>query len=335
MRYNLDNYNKIKEAMYAKTDINIFNETKRKEYKSSDKCELSFGVISDIHLRAGKDDIGNPYYDFQAENKFKAALQDLYDINNKLDALIINGDLTITGMQTDYDSMNKILKEVCHPEKILFSIGNHEYYSAFRTKDGFYNPHGFPNGETEQTCIDRFLKNTGMPNIYYDKWIKGYHFIILGSEKSRISNCNFNDNAVLSDGQLQWLEEKLKGSVSDKPIFIFLHQPIPYTVAGSDGDYIINYKKLLNILKKYQQIIFFSGHSHYTLKNQPMTMYKDRFIMFNSSTVINPLYPNGQAVGNSEGLYIEVYKNKVEVTGRDFINKSWIDKYTVPLSNMT
>src|ERR1700730_16356774 len=45
--------------------------------QSTDNPKLSFGVISDIHTRAGKDDSGNPYYDHAAENKFAAALQDL------------------------------------------------------------------------------------------------------------------------------------------------------------------------------------------------------------------------------------------------------------------
>jgi Icc protein len=304
--------------------------------ESNDKPKLSFGVISDIHLRAGKDDMGNPYYDHAAENKFAAALQDLNKINPKSNALVIDGDLTVTGVQTDYDSMNKVLNENSHPKNTLFAMGNHEFYHAFYAKDGNYNPSGFPNGETEQTAIARYLQNTGMPSLYYDKWIEGYHFIVLGSEKSRISNPNNYDNAVLSDTQLQWLDKQLKESPDDKPTFVFLHQPIPFTTAGSDANYIIDADKLKNILKKYPQVIYFSGHTHWTLKNQPKTMYQDKFTMFNDSTVVNPYNPiTNSLVGDSEGLYVQVYKDKVEVTGRDFTNKQWIDKYTVdvPLSN--
>jgi Icc protein len=298
--------------------------------QGADNPKLSFGVISDIHTRAGKDDSGNPYYDHAAENKFAAALQDLNTINPKSDALVIDGDLTVTGVQTDYDSMNKVLNETPHPKNTLFAMGNHEFYHAFYDKNGNYNPNAFPNGETEQTAIDRYLKNTGMPSLYYDNVEKGYHFIVLGSEQSRISNPNNYDNAVLSDTQLQWLDNELKSTPKNKPAFVFLHQAIPNTVAGNPGNDIVNPDKLVNILNKYPQVIFFSGHSHWTLKNQPGTIWQGKFTAFNDSCVVNPWNPlTNSLVGDSEGLYVQVYKDKVEVTGRDFTNKQWIDKYTV------
>jgi Icc protein len=297
---------------------------------SVDKPKLSFDVISDIHLRAGFDDAGNPYYDHVAENKFQAALQDLHSINPNTNALVIDGDLTVTGVQTDYDSMNKVLNETPHPKNTLFAIGNHEFYHAFYDKNGYYNPSAFPNGETEQTAIARYLKNTGMPSLYYDKVEKGYHFIVLGSEKSRISNPNYYDDAVLSDTQLQWLDNELKHTPRNKPAFVFLHQPIPNTVAGNPGSDIVNSDKLVNILNKYPQVIFFSGHSHWTLKNQPGTMWHGKFTAFNDSCVRDPWDPTTHSlVGDSEGLYVQVYMDKVVVKGRDFTNKEWIDQYTV------
>ncbi|GMA63149.1 metallophosphoesterase [Alicyclobacillus fastidiosus] len=297
---------------------------------SVDKPKLSFAVISDIHLRAGVDDVGNPYYDHVAENKFQAALQDLHSINPHTNALVIDGDLTVTGVQTDYDSMNKVLNETPHPRHTLFAMGNHEFYHAFYDENGYYNPSAFPNGETEQTAITRYLKNTGMPSLYYSIVIKGYHFIVLGSEKSRISNPNYYDNAVVSDTQLQWLDNELKNSPHNKPSFVFLHQPIPNTVAGSTGNYIIDSDNFIKILDKYPHIILFSGHGHWTLKNQPETMWQGKFTAFNDSCVRDPWDPTTNSlVGDSEGLYVQVYKDKVVVKGRDFTNKQWIDQYTV------
>jgi 3',5'-cyclic-AMP phosphodiesterase len=72
---------------------------------------------------------------------------------------------------------------------------------------------------------------TSTKRVYYDKWIEGYHFIILGSEHSRITNSLYADNAILSELQLEWLEQKLQTSPYGKPIFVFLHQPIPYSAS--------------------------------------------------------------------------------------------------------
>ena len=291
--------------------------------------ELSFSVVSDVHLRAGKNDRGHPYHDYVAETKLVAALQDLHRINANADAFVIDGDLTVTGMQTDYDSLKKVLQKSPHPKNTLFAIGNHEFHSAFRNKRGLFSMKTFPNGVTKKQCIDLFLKNTGMPGVYYDKWIKGYHFIVLGSEPSGTTNIHTYDRAVLSLRQLQWLDERLRLSPSNKPVFVFLHQPIAHTVAGSSQNYIVHSDKLRQVLNKYPQVIFFSGHSHWTLKNQPRSMYRDKFTMFNVSSVRNPITPHVKLAGDSEGLYVQVYSHKVVVMARDFTHKLWIGQYTV------
>lgn len=47
--------------------------------------------------------------------------------------------------------------------------------------------------------------------------------------------------------------------------------------------------------------------------------------MVNSSSVSMPRNSNGQALPNkSEGLVVEVLKNKVVIKGRDFLAKNWI-----------
>lgn len=70
----------------------------------------------------------------------------------------------------------------------------------------------------------------------------------------------------------------------------------------------------------------------WTLKNQPGTMWQGKFTAFNDSCVVNPWNPTTHSLaGDSEGLYVQVYKDKVEVTGRDFTNKLWIDSYAVKI----
>ncbi len=97
---------------------------------SSNDPDLCFSVISDIHLRAGKSDWGFPYHDLTAQRKFRYALLDMHNINPNMNGLNINGDLTVTGMQKDYDDMLKVLYSSPHPKTTLFAIGNHEFNST-------------------------------------------------------------------------------------------------------------------------------------------------------------------------------------------------------------
>lgn len=76
--------------------------------------------------------------------------------------------------------------------------------------------------------LQQFLSYTHSPAPYYDIWLKGYHFLFLGTEEGLDTFC------TLSDHQLHWLEEKLQEQdAHDQPIFLFLHQPLKNTVAGS------------------------------------------------------------------------------------------------------
>ncbi|UUZ90639.1 metallophosphoesterase [Paenibacillus sp. P25] len=291
-------------------------------------------MLSDIHVQS---------WDTQSHAKFSAALQDLSGINPNSDTLVINGDLT-NGMPADYAKLQELLKQNPHPKNVLFSMGNHEYYKAWFDASGAWSPPTFPNGETEQASISRFLQFAGTDKVYYDRIIKGYHFIFLGSEQYRQSDPNNLEDAYLSKEQLNWLKDTLKkASGSGKPIFVFLHQPLPYTVAGTyfccvNNRAVIQHEELKSILSQYPQVIYFSGHSHWELK-LPKTMVQDGFTMVNSSSVVQPWTDDGSggemltAPEESEGLYVEVYDDEVRIQGRDFYRKRWIPEadFSVPV----
>ncbi|GMA64560.1 hypothetical protein GCM10025859_50000 [Alicyclobacillus fastidiosus] len=118
--------------------------------------KLSFSVISDIHLREGKSNSGTTYHDRIADHRLLSALTDIYDINPHQDALVIDGDCTTTGSQSDYARVRDILNKIPHPTNTLFAIGNHEFSSALYKQNGVFSPRTFPNGVTEQACIELF-----------------------------------------------------------------------------------------------------------------------------------------------------------------------------------
>ncbi|MVO98154.1 metallophosphoesterase family protein [Paenibacillus lutrae] len=298
-----------------------------------EKPLLTFPVLSDIHIQS---------WDPRSHQKFKAALADLRTIDPEADALVINGDLT-NGMPADYAKLSELMKENPHPRKVFYTMGNHEFYKAWMDKDGSWNADAFPNGETEQASIGRFLRFSGGKKVYGDEVVNGFRFIFLGSEQYRQSDPSNLEDAWLSVEQLEFLKASLrKGAASGKPVFVFLHQPLPGTVSGTsfccvNNRAIVQHEELTKILSAYPQAILFSGHTHWELK-LPGTLVRNKFTMVNSSSVFQPWTDNGNGgeiltgPEESEGLYVEVYKDKVSIKGRDFYRQRWISEaeFTIP-----
>ncbi|MEK3890080.1 metallophosphoesterase family protein [Bacillus sp. FSL K6-3431] len=271
---------------------------------------IEFFVISDIQLTVHNE---------KSHEKLKVALQDLQAINPNVDALIINGDLISDGESESYQKLGEILKSNVHAKHTFFTIGNHEYFK----NDG------------NQPSKERFLSFAGLENVYYKKMIQDYSFLFLGTESWGPIGAPTKDSAVLSAAQLAWLENALKGHRgSEKPVFVFLHQPIPYTIPATDLEYyqngIIQSKELIDILGQYPQVIYFSGHSHWDLQLPGMFLRKE-FSMVNSGAIYNTYGIDGNGeesvidAEGSQGLYIQIYNHKVVIKGRDFSKKGWIN----------
>ncbi len=178
----------------------------------------------------------------------------------------------------------------------------------------------------------RFAEGTGEAAPYHAHWLGGYPFIFLGSESPHPKDCD------LSEAQLTWLRERLGEEASaDKPIFVFLHQPLKNTVAGSteaQGWHGVNQDAALReVLAAYPQAILFSGHTHWQLE-AARTMYDGQGqlpSMFNASSVAYLWTDGDEHLTGSEGLHVEVYADRAVVRGRDFVRRQWIDgaEYTV------
>ncbi|AFC27604.1 phosphohydrolase [Paenibacillus mucilaginosus 3016] len=285
---------------------------------------FTFAVLSDVHVQA---------WNKASHRKLSQALNDIEAINPDTAALILNGDLT-EGLTEDYVKLQDLLQDNPHPDTIFTSIGNHEFFKAWYDGNREWNGSTFPNGETEQASISRFLTFAGREQIYTSQVLSGYQFIFLGSERYRQSDPNNGEDAYLSDAQLNWLKSTLKSSEPGRPIFVFLHQPLPYTVSGThfcctNNRAVIQHEELKKILSGYPQVILFSGHTHWELKH-PQTLVQDKFTMVNSSAVIETWRekPGGGDQINgpeeSEGLYVEVYPDRVQIKGRDFYRHSWV-----------
>ncbi|MFC3885019.1 metallophosphoesterase [Bacillus songklensis] len=281
---------------------NVQAEEKNGKSRHGKEPELVFPVISDVHIKkSGTIDM----------QKFQDALQQLNEQAPKQDAFVVVGDLTDNGLQEEYDRFFSLYDVKKQPQAVsLFAIGNHDYR----------------NGLSEADAQKRFLAETRMESIYYHKVIKGCHFIILGPESGLTEGYYSNE-------QINWLGEQLKQAEEDnpkKPIFVFLHQPIKNTVFGSGGSTEINGELLYHTIKNYPQVIAFSGHTHFPLDDL-RTIHQKDFTSVGTSSVsyiwTGPGYLQGELPPGyqniSQGLIVEVYKNKVVIKRRDFHKHDW------------
>lgn len=278
---------------------------------------VRFAVISDIHILSSE----------TAPMKFRTALEDLLmNQEPSLDLVVLNGDLG-DGTPKDYQSLNQILRSVRtstgKTTPIVPTNGNHEFYKAYHEPDcNTWNADTFPNQDTDPLALQRFLAFAGRDKIYTDHYINGYHFIFIGSEKSRMSDLDIGDAAYLSKTQLTWLKSKISEDLTlGKPVFVFLHQPefSSNSEAKTKYNLVVQQEELAKILQSVPNVVLFVGHLHIKL-GSPDSVVKDTFTMFNDASASRVR----QAPEASQGLIVDVKDGVVNVQGRDFLQHEWL-----------
>lgn len=265
--------------------------------------DLSFVVLGDIHENI---------------DSFQGAIDDMHTINPALDALVLNGDTVDQGLGKQYDSINKIIKKnkALLPSALIKNIGNHEFFD--------YEIKNSP--EDVQTFIRRYLEFAGEEKVYHDTWLKGNHFISLGSEDGN-SETTDSVRAYISKEQQNWLKQTLAEKYEKgKPIFVFLHQHLNTNSSsgwvGSDQS-----KDVRDILSQYPEVILFTSHTHRPLDDtsvntdQPFTMVHTGAVHY---TFVQDEKGGRAREPYINGLYVEVKDNQVVIRGRNMKEHSWV-----------
>jgi hypothetical protein len=147
-------------------------------------------------------------------------------------------------------------------------------------------------------------------------------------------------DCTLSENQLGWLDDRLSENASSShPAFVFLHQPLRNTVAGSfesQGWFgVIEDEPLKAVLANHPRAILFTGHTHWELEapNNAFDGQGRLPVMFNAASVAYLWTDEDKRKEGSQGYYVEAYKDRVLVRGRDFERGKWIEaaQYQVDL----
>jgi predicted phosphodiesterase len=266
--------------------------------------KLNFTVLADTHIESFT------LFRFQY---LRSAMKDVARAQVRSDALVLLGDNTMNGQFTEYMMLYGILAAHNTSRNTLVAMGNHDINPSTYDYDTALNRHNmFFNGYTGS-------KNE---RPYYSRAINGYTFIVLGSEESA------GTDQVITPAQILWLDETLAGAAQGgKPAFIFNHQPFndkthfpdPHP-NRPDGHYWYQLdgmgeasQAVFDVVKKYNNIIFFHGHVH-----APLGVCETEGV-----TLVN-VWPFTAFTGGN-GMYAEVYEDRVLLRWREYAFGQWID----------
>lgn len=260
----------------------------------------SFGALSDVHI----------VYDTAADD-FKRALQYLTNEENVAFTCIC-GDLTDDGSAEQLAQYKAIVDAYSADTPVYAIAGNHEAYAG------------------QPTLLEQYTEKP----LYYSFTHGNDVFIMLGV----ISG---TEGALFESGELEWLRETLAAN-SEKRCFLFEHVlPIegcgdildlyPYTKMTSSTES----QTFKSLLRQYNNIIFFHGHSHMRFDLQEygdMANYDNVFgchsVHIPSLAVPRDVNADGTSYSTyyagSEGYVVDVYENGIHLRGRDFITGEFL-----------
>ncbi|MGN0468717.1 MAG: metallophosphoesterase family protein [Acutalibacteraceae bacterium] len=265
------------------------------KFKDSDSVQLSFVAIADTHTR---DDAFQGYY-------LSRFFDDLENTDENFDAVIIAGDLTDNGFNSEYDVLFKYLDNQTAAENVLITLGNHDARYEYK--------------ENSKIIMDEVKKLTGVDTqgkSYYSYDINGYTFIMLSTEKAVF------ERAYISDAQLKFLDSELARATKDgKPAFVVCHQPLKNTHGLPDvwktGDIGDQSEQVKEILTKYENVFYFNGHLHDGVYERSIEKLSDSVYTINL-----PAYGKDNDYGDYHdtglGCYFEVYSDEIVLTARNF-----------------
>ena len=201
-----------------------------------------FVVTSDSHITT-IGDVQTSRLEKMIKLGYKIAEKD--NEYNKLDAVLIAGDVTDMGTKIAFNSIKAATAPVIK--------GDTQFLATISTSHD--------DRTIGKESLSLYTDIMGQETDFH-RVINGFHFI--GVSASTIEGEHY------SDYQKVWLKEQLDAAVADdpaKPIFVMQHEHISNTVYGSSDFEGWGMPDFAEILKDYPQVIDFSGHSHYPIND--------------------------------------------------------------------
>ena len=273
-------------------------------YQDKDNLRLSFAMIADTHLpnrESASLNLNNVFIDAE---KSKA----------EYDALLMAGDIADYGFKSEYKRFFDVLDNQKAFPKLLVTMGNHDARFIFKR-----NIHNIIMKKAEQ-----YLGIDAKGKSYYSVDIKGYTFVVIGTEKRVL------EKASLSKEQIDFLDKELeRGTKDGKPVFVMCHQAFKNThglpEVWKTGDMGDESDEVRAVMEKYKNVFFINGHLHGGIFEKTFEVLNEQNNVYSLSV---PGYRKENNFGITDcgtGYYGEVYDDRVVFTARKFISGEYIE----------
>lgn len=212
---------------------------------------MRFVVTSDSHITT-IGDVQTTRLQKMIKMSYKIAKTD--EEYNRLDAVLIAGDVTDMGTKIAFGSIKAALAPVLKDETQFLATISTSHDDRTIGKNSLELYENIMGQETD-----------------FHRVINGYHFIGISASKT--------EGEHYSEYQKEWLVQELDKAVADdpdKPIFVLQHEHISNTVYGSSDFEGWGMPDFAEILKNYPQVVDFSGHSHYP-NNDPRSIWQGEY----------------------------------------------------------
>ncbi len=279
-------------------------------------------VMSDVHLTLDQNHVHN--------RNFATMLQNVKEVSPEALGLFIVGDMANSGQEAEYQNMIALHAEAGEVPPLYLTMGNHDFYN-----------NSFEEGRAKFLRYATLPDGTHPASTTYDFRLGGYHFIFLSTDEPD------GLDAIFHESTMDWLKEKLdEDRDTSRPTFLFLHQSLYNTVSGSlPGERwngVKNEQMLRDVLADYPEVMFFNGHSHWTM-DSVSNMFEGTpdlpCRIFNCAsagylwTGINVV--TGEHLNGSQGYLVKICGSTLYVLGRDFCTGKWVSaaQYRVDLNS--
>ncbi|MEC0228164.1 metallophosphoesterase family protein [Paenibacillus alba] len=280
---------------------------------------MSYFILSDLHVSVGDPSTGK---------KLKQALDDITHFDGPVDAIMLTGDLTDTGTERDYKELRTIVSEYKLPP-VHGNMGNHDYYTIWINKANNWDQAAVPNGKSDAMSREQFKKHFGYSQVYNDFTTKGHSILLLSQEAYVQEKPEVGEGAWYSDEQLAWFKERVKSLYKPgRPLFVMTHQPLPPSGTEGGSHQLIRAIQFREILKPYKNVFVFCGHRHQDFQNGTPHYVQETFHFFHNASVgrtLNRAYQQ-EAKTKAQGMYVQVFADKVVVRGREFSNRTFLEE---------
>lgn len=280
---------------------------------------MSYFILSDLHITAG---------DPLTVKKLRQALDDITHFDGPVDAIMLTGDLTDTGTERDYKELRTIVSEYKLPP-VHANMGNHDYYTIWINKANNWDQAAVPNGKSDEVSRESFKKFFGYKSLYNDFTTKGHSILLLSQEAYVQEKPEVGEGAWYSDEQLAWFKERVKALYQPgRPLFVMTHQPLPPKGTDGGSHQLIRANQFRETLKPYKNVFVFCGHRHQDFQNGTPHYVEETFHYFHNASVgrtLNRAYQQ-EAKNKAQGIYVQVFADKVVVRGREFSNRTFLDE---------